>query len=142
MSGIVGAYARPIFVWYGANSIPLTETLKFSLLQLREHLDTLCDRKDQANEVRNLVSRSRFWFFVLRRLHCVGFQCLETLKAILKLQQLRDESVRTRLLNEESVVDVGRVLYKFYVQLLSLLETANRMYSSLISTSNQSQVSL
>lgn len=68
------------------------------------------------------------------------FQCLETLKAILKLQQLRDESVGTELVNEESVVDVGKALYKFHVQLLLLLETANRMYHSLITTSTEIQV--
>lgn len=68
------------------------------------------------------------------------FQCLETLKAILKLQQLRDESVGTELVNEESVVDVGKALYKFHVQLLLLLETANKMYHSLITTSTEMQV--
>lgn len=68
-------------------------------------------------------------------------QCLETLKAILKLQQLRDETVSADLVNEESVVDTGKALYKFHIQLLLLLETANRMYSSLIVTSTQMRVS-
>lgn len=65
---------------------------------------------------------------------------METLKAILKLQQLRDESVGTELINEESVVDVGKALYKFHIQLLLLLETANKMYNSLITAANQVQV--
>jgi hypothetical protein len=64
------------------------------------------------------------------------------LKAILKLQQLRDESVSTELVNEESVVDTGKALYKFHIQLLLLLETANRMYNSLIAASNQAQVNI
>lgn len=48
---ILASRARPVFVWYNATAVPLTETLKFGLLQLREHLDTFLDRKDQANEV-------------------------------------------------------------------------------------------
>lgn len=51
---ILGAQAKPVFVWYKENSIPLSETLRFGLMQLREHLDTFLDRKDQANEVRKL----------------------------------------------------------------------------------------
>lgn len=48
---ILAARAHPIFVWFNSNMVPLSETLKFGLMQLREHLDTFLDRKDQANEV-------------------------------------------------------------------------------------------
>lgn len=48
---ILAARAKPVFVWYKESAIPLSETLRFGLMQLREHLDTFLDRKDQANEV-------------------------------------------------------------------------------------------
>jgi len=48
---ILAARAKPVFVWYNENAVPLSETLRFGLMQLREHLDTFLDRKDQANEV-------------------------------------------------------------------------------------------
>lgn len=52
VSCVLAARAKPVFVWYKEDAVPLSETLRFGLMQLREHLDTFLDRKDQANEVR------------------------------------------------------------------------------------------
>lgn len=42
--------------------------------------------------------------------------------------------------NNESVLDMGRSLYKLHFQLLLLLESANKMFTALCSTAQDNQV--
>uniref|UniRef100_A0A8D8TGL4 Protein furry n=1 Tax=Cacopsylla melanoneura TaxID=428564 RepID=A0A8D8TGL4_9HEMI len=94
------------------------EPLKFGLLQMKEHTDTLLDRNDQAAE------------------------CVDALRAVLKLQTLGEEGGgggggRS---HEEPIVELGRALYKLYFQLMLLLESANKMIALVISTARNNQL--
>lgn len=51
------------------------------------------------------------------------------------------DSVKTVGTNE-SVLDLGRSLYKLHFQLLLLLESANKMFTALCSTAQDNQVSI
>ncbi|CAH0386341.1 unnamed protein product [Bemisia tabaci] len=111
----LAAHTEPPLVWFNPDSISnhITESLKFGMLELREHLDTLLDRKDYSAE------------------------CIDTLKSIMKLQHLNDDST---ISNYESVLDLGRALYKLHFQLLLLLESTNKMFSLLLSAIHDSQL--
>ncbi|XP_026680249.1 protein furry-like [Diaphorina citri] len=94
------------------------EPLKFGLLQMKEHTDTLLDRNDQAAE------------------------CVDGLRAVLKLQTLGDEGGESGggRSHEEPIVEVGRSLYKLYFQLMLLLESANKMIALVVNTARSSQL--
>lgn len=55
----------------------------------------------------------------------IGFQCMDAMKAVG---------------NNDSVLDMGRSLYKLHFQLLLLLESANKMFTALCSTAQDNQV--
>lgn len=44
-------------------------------------------------------------------------------------------------LNEESILDLGRALYKLHLQLLLLLEAAAKMYVTLSNSASENKVS-
>lgn len=48
---VLTTHADPPLVWFSPTAIKLNGTLRFSMLQIREHIDTLLDRKDQTSEV-------------------------------------------------------------------------------------------
>ena len=77
---ILSAQAKPVFVWYNECAIPLSENLRFGLMQLREHLDTFLDRKDQANEVRMYNERRRKQTVVKERV----FESLNDIRSVWK----------------------------------------------------------
>lgn len=42
-------------IWFNSSSLnntKLTETLRYGMLEVQEHLETFCDKKDQATMVR------------------------------------------------------------------------------------------
>lgn len=48
---VLTTHADPPLVWFAPAAVKLDGPLRFSMLQIREHVDTLMDRKDQAAEV-------------------------------------------------------------------------------------------
>lgn len=48
---VLTTHADPPLVWFSPTALKLNGTLRFSMLQIREHIDTLLDRKDQTSEV-------------------------------------------------------------------------------------------
>lgn len=46
------------FIWFnttGMNNQKLLETLKYGMLEVQEHLDTFCDKREQATMVRHFT---------------------------------------------------------------------------------------
>lgn len=48
---VLTTHADPPLVWFSPTALKLDGTLRFPMLQIREHIDTLLDRKDQTSEV-------------------------------------------------------------------------------------------
>lgn len=48
---VLTTHADPPLVWFAPAAVKLDGALRFSMLQIREHIDTLLDRKDQTSEV-------------------------------------------------------------------------------------------
>ncbi|KAH1002588.1 hypothetical protein HUJ04_008665 [Dendroctonus ponderosae] len=84
------------------------ETLKYGLLEVQEHLETFCDKRDQA------------------MMYC------DAVKATLKLELLGGHS--SDFQQEQYLVDLGKALYKLYFQLILLAEAGNKMISALHSS--------
>ncbi|XP_046667613.1 protein furry isoform X2 [Homalodisca vitripennis] len=104
LTDTLALHGDPPLVWFSPERVAgprLAESLRFGMLELKEHLDTFLDRKD----------------------HAAG--CLDSLKAVG---------------NKESVLDVGRSLYKLHFQLLLLLESATKMFTALCSTAHDNQL--
>lgn len=81
------------------------------------------------------------------------FQCLFTVRTTLKVCKLGERILEGSstssgggggsggYLNEESILDLGRALYKLHLQLLLLLEAAAKMYATLSSSAAENKVS-
>ncbi|KAK9752212.1 Cell morphogenesis central region [Popillia japonica] len=96
------------FIWFnttGMNNQKLLETLKYGMLEVQEHLDTFCDKREQATMYSDSVKTS------------------------LKLELLSGQHNDTR--HEDYLLDLGKALYKLHFQLLLLIEAANKMISTL-----------
>ncbi|XP_018335374.1 protein furry-like isoform X2 [Agrilus planipennis] len=105
------------YIWFNStslNNIRLSETLRYGILEVQEHLETLCDKKYQATMYSDAVKTS------------------------LKLEMLSGEHPDSR--HEEYLLDLGKALYKMHFQLLLLVESANKMISTLNATLKSSQL--
>jgi len=112
-------------VWFSPTAVKLDGTLRFSMLQIREHIDTLLDRKDQTSE------------------------CLFSVRTTLKVCKLGERvlegsstssGVGGGYLNEESILDLGKALYKLHLQLLLLVEAVAKMYMTLSSSATENKL--
>lgn len=106
-------------IWFNpsaVNNTRLTETLRYGMLEMQEHLETFCDKRDQTV------------------LYC------DAVKTSLKLEMLSGKETDGR--HEEYLLDLGRALYKLHFQLLLLVEAANKMVATLCATLRASMVSL
>ncbi|KAF5278113.1 hypothetical protein FQR65_LT03629 [Abscondita terminalis] len=98
-------------IWFNSSTVnctKLTEALRFGMLEVQEHLETFCDKKDQATMYSDAI------------------------KTTLKLEMLSGQQSDER--NDEYLLDLGRALYKLHFQLLLLIEAANKMVTSLVAT--------
>ncbi|KAF2884642.1 hypothetical protein ILUMI_21529 [Ignelater luminosus] len=103
-------------IWFNSSSLnntKLTETLRYGMLEVQEHLETFCDKKDQATMYSDAVKTS------------------------LKLELLSGQQTDSQ--NDEFLLNLGKALYKLHFQLLLLVEAANKMIGTLISTLRNSQ---
>ncbi|KAL1517075.1 hypothetical protein ABEB36_000886 [Hypothenemus hampei] len=96
-------------IWFNAmalNSSKLYETLKYGVLQVQEHLETFCDKRDQAI------------------MYC------DAVKTTLKLEFLSGAQ-QPDFQHEQYLVDLGKALYKLYFQLILLVEAGNKLIVAL-----------
>lgn len=127
------------FIWFnttGMNNQKLLETLKYGMLEVQEHLDTFCDKREQATMVR--------YFKLLRYIINLHIMCMlqysDSVKTSLKLELLSGQHNDTR--HEDYLLDLGKALYKLHFQLLLLIEAANKMISTLNITLKSIQVTI
>lgn len=102
---------QPHLIWFNSSSvhcIRLTETLRFGMLEVQEHLETFCDKRDQATMYSDAIKTS------------------------VKLEMLSGQQTDAR--NDEYLLDLGRALYKLHFQLLLLIEATNKMVTTLVAT--------
>ncbi|KAG5899999.1 hypothetical protein JTB14_009086 [Gonioctena quinquepunctata] len=98
-------------IWFNTLAISNSkffETLKYGMLEVQEHLETFCDKKDQAT------------------MYC------DAVKTTLKLERLSGQ--QSDFHHEQYLLDLGKALYKLYFQLLLLLEAGNKMVAILHSS--------
>lgn len=98
------------FIWFNSmvlSSSKLNETLRYGILEVQEHLETFCDKREQAT------------------------MFSDSIKTSLKLEQL---SVQMPDRLEDYLLDLSKALYKLHFQLLLLIEAANKMISTLTAT--------
>ncbi|XP_072390599.1 protein furry isoform X1 [Diabrotica undecimpunctata] len=101
----------PNLIWFNTvaiNNSRFIETLKYGMLEVQEHLETFCDKKEQAS------------------MFC------DAVKTTLKLERLSGQ--QSDFHNEQYLLDLGKALYKLYFQLLLLIEAGNKMVSILHSS--------
>ncbi|KAH0535892.1 hypothetical protein KQX54_019904 [Cotesia glomerata] len=119
---LLSSKAEPPLVWFSLTvfgSQRLSETLRFSMFEIQEHLETFLDKKDHATE------------------------CLEAVKATNKLQVLGgDSSAGQDQSSEEMHLVLGRAFYKLHFQLLLMIEASNKMLLSLTKASKNVTVQL
>lgn len=123
LSDLLSSKEEPPRIWYN-QAIPTTprvsETLRFGVLEIQEHLETYFDRKDHVLE------------------------CLETIKSSTKLALFSDtESAHEGTSNltttpfdpasSEVLIELGRSVYKLMFQLLLLIESNHKLAISVIS---------
>jgi hypothetical protein len=61
LTDTLALHGDPPLVWFSPDKVAgprLAESLRFGMLELKEHLDTFLDRKDHAAEVRSVISAS------------------------------------------------------------------------------------
>ncbi|CAH1170054.1 unnamed protein product [Phaedon cochleariae] len=95
-------------IWFNTLAISNSkffETLKYGMLQVQEHLETFCDKREQA------------------AMFC------DAVKTTLKLEQLSGQ--QSDFHHEQYLLDLGKALYKLYFQLLLLIEAGNKMVVTL-----------
>lgn len=122
LSDLLSSKEEPPRIWYN-QAIPttprLSETLRFGVLEIQEHLETYFDRKDHVLE------------------------CLETIKSSTKLALFSDtESAHEGTSNltttpfdpasSEVLIELGRSVYKLMFQLLLLIESNHKLAISVI----------
>ncbi|XP_037930850.1 protein furry isoform X3 [Teleopsis dalmanni] len=124
---LLSSRADPPRVWCNETQVTtprLYETLRFNVLEVREHLETFFDRKDQVLE------------------------CLDSVKASCKLSLFNENDVAASSMElatnsninyisfdpayTEVVLDLGRSLYKLMFQLLLLLESNHKISSNIV----------
>ncbi|CAD6239851.1 GSCOCG00002390001-RA-CDS [Cotesia congregata] len=119
---LLSSKAEPPLIWFSLTvfgSQRLSETLRFSMFEIQEHLETFLDKKDHATE------------------------CLEAVKATNKLQVLGgDSSAGQDQSSEEMHLVLGRAFYKLHFQLLLMIEASNKMLLSLTKASKNVTVQL
>lgn len=101
--------AEPPLVWFSTSVFTnqrLSESLRFGMLEIQEHLETFLEKKDHATE------------------------CLEAVKATNKLQVLGDVHGSDSG-SEEMLLGLGRAIYKLHFQLLLLIDASNKMLLAL-----------
>uniref|UniRef100_A0A6P7GMV8 Uncharacterized protein LOC114338721 n=1 Tax=Diabrotica virgifera virgifera TaxID=50390 RepID=A0A6P7GMV8_DIAVI len=101
----------PNLIWFNTVAIKdsrFIETLKYGMLEVQEHLETFCDKKEQAS------------------MFC------DAVKTTLKLERLSGQ--QSEFHNEQYLLDLGKALYKLYFQLLLLIEVGNKMVANLHSS--------
>lgn len=121
LSDLLSSKGEPPKIWYNqclASTPRLTESLRYSVLEIQEHLETFFDRKEHVME------------------------CLETIKASVKFSLFSDleamnegasgsnnmtESIATDPGIAEILIDLGRGLYKLIFQLLLLIEADHKI---------------
>lgn len=122
LADLLSSREDPPRVWYNQNILTkpkLLEKLRFSILEVQEHLETYFDRKDNSLE------------------------CLEAMKATYKLTLFSDtESALEGSSNmalaspdpttNELLIDTGRGIYKLLFQLLLLIESDHKISSSVV----------
>nr|XP_023011562.1 protein furry [Leptinotarsa decemlineata] len=95
-------------IWFNTLAISNSkffETLKYGMLEVQEHLETFCDKKEQAT------------------MYC------DAVKTTLKLERLSGQ--QSDFHHEQYLLDLGKALYKLYFQLLLLVEAGNKMVAIL-----------
>ncbi|XP_057665202.1 protein furry isoform X1 [Diorhabda carinulata] len=95
-------------IWFNTSAISnsrFIETLKYGMLEVQEHLETFCDKREQAS------------------MYC------DSVKTTLKLERLSGQ--QSDFHHEQYLLDLGKALYKLYFQLLLLVEAGNKMISTL-----------
>ncbi|XP_030765953.1 protein furry isoform X3 [Sitophilus oryzae] len=98
-------------IWFNTMAISnsrFLESLKYGMLEVQEHLETFCDKRDQAI------------------MYC------DAVKTTLKLEILSGQQPDFQ--HEQYLIDLGKALYKLYFQLILLVESGNKMVSSLHSS--------
>ncbi|CAO1322409.1 unnamed protein product [Diamesa hyperborea] len=121
LSDLLSSKGEPPKIWYNqclASTPRLTESLRYSVLEIQEHLETFFDRKEHVME------------------------CLETIKASVKFSLFSDleamnegasgsnnmsDSIGTDPGIAEILIDLGRGLYKLIFQLLLLIEADHKI---------------
>lgn len=101
----------PDLVWFNQNAVAhlnLGETLKCAILQVQEHLELFCDKKQQLT------------------MYC------DAVKTTLKLEMLSGQPSEYR--NDQYFMDLGKSIFKLYFQLLLLIEAVNRLMCLLHNT--------
>ncbi|XP_969290.2 protein furry [Tribolium castaneum] len=100
----------PSLIWFNSSALNNTkfiETLKYGMLEVQEHLETFCDKRDQAAVYCNAV------------------------KTTLKVEYLSGQHP-TEV--HHYLLDLGKSLYKLYFQLLLLIEAGNKIIATLHNT--------
>ncbi|XP_066250595.1 protein furry isoform X1 [Euwallacea similis] len=109
MVDVVSYKVLPInVIWFNTMALGNSrfyEALKFGMLEVQEHLETFCDKRDQAI------------------MYC------DAVKATLKLEQLSGQ--QSDFQHQQYLVDLGKALYKLYFQLILLVEAGNKMIAAL-----------
>ncbi|RZC34682.1 Helicase C and/or DEAD domain containing protein [Asbolus verrucosus] len=106
----------PNLIWFNSSALNNTkfiETLKYGMLEVQEHLETFCDKKDQAAVYCNAV------------------------KTTLKVEYLNGQHP-TEV--HHYLLDLGKSLYKLYFQLLLLIEAGNKIIATLHNTLNSAEL--
>ncbi|XP_017780111.1 PREDICTED: protein furry isoform X2 [Nicrophorus vespilloides] len=101
------------FIWFNSaalNSTKLSESLRYGMLEVQEHLEMFCEKREQTIMYSNAV------------------------KSLLKLSV---QSANNR--HEDYLLDLGKALYKLHFQLLLLIEAGNKMITTLTNTLKTSQ---
>ncbi|CAG9770963.1 unnamed protein product [Ceutorhynchus assimilis] len=109
MIDIVNYRILPVnVIWFNTMALSNSrfyENLKYGILEVQEHLETFCDKRDQA------------------MMYC------DAVKTTLKLELLSGQQADFQ--HEQYLVDLGKALYKLYFQLILLVEAGNKMIFSL-----------
>ncbi|KAL3276200.1 hypothetical protein HHI36_020918 [Cryptolaemus montrouzieri] len=101
----------PNLIWFNhaaLGSTKLMETLKYGMLEVQEHLETFCDKKQQVT------------------MYC------DAVKTTLKLELLGGQQSDFR--HDQYLMELGKSLFKLYFQLLLLVEAGNKLVSLLYNT--------
>lgn len=118
LSDLLSSKGEPPRIWYhqGYASTPrLVESLRYSVLEIQEHLETFFDRKDHVMEsLESIKSSVKFNLFTdSDALHDGGASSSEPISG--------DPGI------SEILIDLGRGLYKLMFQLLLLIEADHKI---------------